>query len=291
MYHVAGRLSVQIDSQALAVRGLTHFYGSEPAVEDVSFDVAAGKIAALLGPSGCGKSTVLRAIAGLLRVKPGVISLGGNDPSPLPGRSRGIGMVFQNYALFPHMTVAENIGYPLTCHGWPRERRRARVAELVATVQLQGLERRLPRHLSGGQQRRVAVARALAVAVVLRISTGETLRLPRRLSFVAGSSVVVTAWPEGLTIVDRPSDVTLSANLLVSTPLGPNVIHSHCAPIVSTNVSRITRLCSRQAEPRQNLLGKYITGGQSDADFVAGTRFAKRLSSCFLPASRAADAR
>jgi hypothetical protein len=97
------------------------------------------------------------------------------------------------------------------------------------------------------------------MGAVLRISTGETLRLPRRLSFVAGSGVVVTARPEGLTIVDSPSDVTLSANLLVSTPLGPNVIHIHSPPIVSKKVSRISRLSSIRAEPKQKPLINHIT--------------------------------
>src|SRR3954451_16004133 len=137
--------SVQTNSLALTVRGLTHAYAGQPAVEDVSFEVAAGEIAALLGPSGCGKSTVLRAVAGLLPVSPGVISLGGKDLSPLPGRERGIGMVFQNYALFPHITVAENIAYPLSFQGLGAARRQARVQELLATVQLEGLARRLPR--------------------------------------------------------------------------------------------------------------------------------------------------
>jgi putative spermidine/putrescine transport system ATP-binding protein len=153
---------VQGKSKPLSVRGLTHSYGGVAAVENVSFEIAPGEIAALLGPSGCGKTTVLRAVAGLLPVRPGVISLAGVDLSPLPGRARDIGMVFQNYALFPHLTVAENIGYALSCRGWPRERKRARVAELIATVKLEGMERRLPRSLSGGQQQRVAVARALA---------------------------------------------------------------------------------------------------------------------------------
>ena len=112
---------MQGSSKPLSVRGLTHSYAGVPAVEDVSFEIAPGEIAALLGPSGCGKTTVLRAIAGLLPVKAGVISLGGIDLSPLPGRARDIGMVFQNYALFPHMTVAENIGYALACRGWPRQ--------------------------------------------------------------------------------------------------------------------------------------------------------------------------
>jgi putative spermidine/putrescine transport system ATP-binding protein len=147
----------------LIVRELTFSYDGKPAVRNVSFEVASGEITALLGPSGCGKTTVLRAIAGFLPVKRGAISLAGKDLASVPLRSRRIGMVFQNYALFPHMTVAENIGYPLSCHGWPRSKRRARIAELMDIVRLTGLERRFPRSLSGGQQQRVAVARALAV--------------------------------------------------------------------------------------------------------------------------------
>ncbi len=181
MYHSSNRLYVQNGTNALAVRGLTHYYGNTAAVEDVSFEVAAGEVTALLGPSGCGKTTVLRAIAGLLPVKPGVISLAGKDLAPLSGRARGIGMVFQNYALFPHLTVAENIAYPLTCHGWSKARRRSRVAELLSTVQLEGFERRLPRELSGGQQQRVAVARAIAVDPALLLLDEPFAALDRAL--------------------------------------------------------------------------------------------------------------
>ncbi|WP_225773006.1 ABC transporter ATP-binding protein [Inquilinus sp. Marseille-Q2685] len=150
-------------ARALSVRALTHSYGGgAPAVDDVSFDVPAGEIAALLGPSGCGKSTVLRAIAGLIRPDRGTVSLGSTDLTVLSARARGIGMVFQNYALFPHLTVAENIAYPLACQHVPRAERRTRVAELLALIRLDGFGRRLPRELSGGQQQRVAVARALA---------------------------------------------------------------------------------------------------------------------------------
>ncbi|GAB4519505.1 MAG: ABC transporter ATP-binding protein [Roseibium sp.] len=181
MYHSSDRLFVHNRTNALSVRGLTHYYGDTAAVEDVNFEVAAGEITALLGPSGCGKTTVLRAIAGLLPVKRGVISLAGKDLAPLSGRSRGIGMVFQNYALFPHMTVAENIAYPLSCHGWSRARRSSRVAELLATVQLEGFEKRLPRELSGGQQQRVAVARAIAVDPALLLLDEPFAALDRAL--------------------------------------------------------------------------------------------------------------
>ena len=151
-----------VPARALAVRGLTHAYGGAPAVDNVSFEVAAGEVVALLGPSGCGKSTVLRAIAGLVRPKQGAILLGGTDIGPVPANARRIGMVFQSYALFPHMTVAENVAYPLACQGLPRAERRRKVTDLLALVRLSEYAKRLPREMSGGQQQRVAVARALA---------------------------------------------------------------------------------------------------------------------------------
>nr|WP_320197939.1 ABC transporter ATP-binding protein [Agrobacterium sp. rho-13.3]MDX8306794.1 ABC transporter ATP-binding protein [Agrobacterium sp. rho-13.3]MDX8306875.1 ABC transporter ATP-binding protein [Agrobacterium sp. rho-13.3] len=150
------------EGKQLSVRGLTHSYGGQNAISDISFEVAAGEIVALLGPSGCGKSTVLRAIAGLIQPKSGVIQLGGQDLANVSARSRGIGMVFQNYALFPHLTVAENIAYPLACQQVPRAKRKERVEEMLSLVQLKGYGNRLPRELSGGQQQRVAVARAIA---------------------------------------------------------------------------------------------------------------------------------
>ncbi|WP_313614688.1 ABC transporter ATP-binding protein [Agrobacterium sp.] len=150
------------EGKQLSVRGLTHSYGGQNAISDISFDIKAGEIVALLGPSGCGKSTVLRAIAGLIQPKSGTIQLGGQDLALVSARSRGIGMVFQNYALFPHLTVAENIAYPLACQHMPRAERRERVEEMLSLVQLKGYGNRLPRELSGGQQQRVAVARAIA---------------------------------------------------------------------------------------------------------------------------------
>ncbi|WP_156461728.1 ABC transporter ATP-binding protein [Rhizobium sp. Leaf321] len=150
------------EGKQLSVRGLTHSYGGQNAISDISFDVEAGEIVALLGPSGCGKSTVLRAIAGLIQPKSGAIQLGGQDLANVSARSRGIGMVFQNYALFPHLTVAENIAYPLACQHVPRAERKDRVEEMLSLVQLKNYGNRLPRELSGGQQQRVAVARAIA---------------------------------------------------------------------------------------------------------------------------------
>ncbi len=146
--------------EGLAVDRITHAYAGAPAVSDVSFSIAPGSISAILGPSGCGKSTMLRIIAGLIRPGSGTIRIGGRDVSATPARERRVGMVFQNYALFPHMTVRENIGYGLS--SLARNEREARVAQLLSLVRLANFGDRLPRQLSGGQQQRVAVARALA---------------------------------------------------------------------------------------------------------------------------------
>jgi len=219
MRHVPGESFVQGKASSLSVRGLSHRYDGKVALDNVSFEVAQGEIAALLGPSGCGKTTVLRAIAGFLPVKPGVIALGETDLSLLPGRSRGIGMVFQNYALFPHMTVAENIAYPLTNHGWSRERRRARVSELLSIVQLEGLERRLPRSLSGGQQQRVAVARALAADPALLLLDEPFAALDRALRLELQMELIRLQRTIGITTIivthDQEEAQTLADRIIV----------------------------------------------------------------------------
>lgn len=152
------------DSTGLSVKQVTHSFRSSLALNDVSFEVAKGGVVALLGPSGCGKSTLLRVIAGLLPPDRGRISLGGRDLTRVPARKRSIGMVFQNFALFPHMTVRENIGYGLVSRRATKAETQAQVQEMLRLVRLEELGDRFPRQLSGGQQQRVAVARALAVS-------------------------------------------------------------------------------------------------------------------------------
>ncbi|MCS7240481.1 MAG: ABC transporter ATP-binding protein [Candidatus Bipolaricaulota bacterium] len=149
----------------LEVENLCKRFGSVVAVDGVSFSVDAGEILVLLGPSGCGKTTVLRCIAGLERPDGGDIRLDGQNILDLPPEKRDVGLVFQNYALFPHLTVEGNVSYGLR-HGryrLPRQARRAKVAALLDLVGLSGYERRKPHELSEGQKQRVALARALAV--------------------------------------------------------------------------------------------------------------------------------
>jgi sulfate/thiosulfate transport system ATP-binding protein len=141
---------------------VTKYYAGAPVVNDVSLDIGDGEFFVLLGPSGSGKSTLLRAVAGLAGVDHGRIALHGRDVTHVAARKRGVGLVFQNYALFRHMTVADNIEFALRVRRMRAKKRRARRQELLRLVALEGLDDRLPAELSGGQQQRVAVARALA---------------------------------------------------------------------------------------------------------------------------------
>ena len=141
---------------------VTKRYQSLPVVNDVSLEIQQGEFLVLLGPSGSGKSTLLRAIAGLVEVDHGRVSLHGRDVTGVSARDRGVGFVFQHYALFRHMSVADNVEFALRVRRMRRSERVARRMELLKLVALEGMDDRLPTQLSGGQQQRVAVARALA---------------------------------------------------------------------------------------------------------------------------------
>jgi putative spermidine/putrescine transport system ATP-binding protein len=152
---------------ALRLAELTKIFGAERAVDRLSLSIEPGSMVALLGPSGCGKTTTLRMIAGLVEPNAGQIFLDGNPITRLPVHRRNIGMLFQNYALFPHMSVARNIAFGLEARGIGRSVIAERVAEVLQLVQLSGYEERLPSELSGGQQQRVALARAVVVEPAL----------------------------------------------------------------------------------------------------------------------------
>jgi putative spermidine/putrescine transport system ATP-binding protein len=146
----------------LDIRALSKSYGQTPALEGVSLDVRKGELLTLLGPSGSGKTTLLKVIAGFEAPTSGKVLLRGRDISGFSPARRGVGMVFQHYALFPHMTVAENVGYGLKLRRTARAERKRRVGAMLELLHLDGLEERYPRQLSGGQQQRVALGRALA---------------------------------------------------------------------------------------------------------------------------------
>ncbi|MBQ2261392.1 MAG: ABC transporter ATP-binding protein [Loktanella sp.] len=146
----------------LSLKYIRKSYGDVRAVENVSLDFTDGGLTALLGPSGCGKTTLLRMIAGLEDPSAGSISLGGRDITRLPAHKRKFGMVFQSFALFPHLNVSDNVSYALTIAGTPRGQAAARARELLDLVQLSAFAERRIGELSGGQRQRVAIARALA---------------------------------------------------------------------------------------------------------------------------------
>ena len=148
---------------ALSLRGLTRRFGSHVAVDDLSLEIAPGELLALIGASGSGKTTTLRMVAGYERPDGGQIVLDGREITALPPQRRDFGMVFQHYALFPHMTVGENVAFGLEARGVRRSDRRARAERALANVGLQGAVGRAVQSLSGGEQQRVALARALVI--------------------------------------------------------------------------------------------------------------------------------
>jgi spermidine/putrescine transport system ATP-binding protein len=146
---------------AIGLDRVSKRFGAVAAVDDVSLEIGEGEFFSLLGPSGCGKTTTLRMVAGFERPDEGRLLLQGDDVTDVPANKRPLNMVFQQYALFPHMSVRDNVAFGLKVKKVPRKEHDGRIKEILRVVELEGLERRRPRQLSGGQQQRVALARAL----------------------------------------------------------------------------------------------------------------------------------
>src|SRR5215213_9681156 len=147
---------------AIRFQGVTKLFGDHAAVDHVDLDVSDGEFVVLLGPSGCGKTTLLRCLAGLERVDSGRVEIGGRDATDLPPRRRRIAMVFQSYAVFPHMKVYDNVAFGLRMQKEPKTSIKERVDSAAALLHIEELLDRYPAQLSGGQRQRVAVARAIA---------------------------------------------------------------------------------------------------------------------------------
>jgi spermidine/putrescine ABC transporter ATP-binding subunit len=146
----------------VTLEGLVKHFGAEKVIDRVDLEINEGEFLTLLGPSGCGKTTTLRIVAGFLSPNSGRVLFNGKDVTRVPTQSRKLGMVFQDYALFPHLTVADNVAFALRTRGTPRAEIERRVKELLSLIRLPALAHRYPAELSGGQQQRVAIARALA---------------------------------------------------------------------------------------------------------------------------------
>jgi len=244
-------------SPYLQLRALSKHYGvGGAAVDQLDLDIAKGELVGLLGPSGCGKTTTLRMIAGLVAPTSGHILLDGRDLTPVPTHRRNVGMVFQNYALFPHLTVADNVAFGLQMRGVPRSEIRHRAAEALALVRLEGFETRRPRALSGGQQQRVALARALVIRPDLLLLDEPLSNLDAKLreemrdeirdiqQRLAITTVFVTHdQAEALTLCDRIAVIDRGRLAQFGTP---EAVYEHpAAPFVARFVGRTSVLTGR----------------------------------------------
>ncbi|WP_221583459.1 ABC transporter ATP-binding protein [Microbacterium sp. G2-8] len=180
---------------------VSQVFGDFTAVDAIDLSIPQGKLTTLLGPSGCGKTTSLRMLAGYTRPTSGRVFIDGVDSTRTPPEKRGLGMVFQSYALFPHMTVADNVGYGLKLRGVAGRERRARVAECLELVGLGHLGARKPRALSGGQQQRVALARAIAIQPKLLLLDEPLSNLDARLRVQMRAEIRRIQHETGLTVV------------------------------------------------------------------------------------------
>ncbi len=195
------------------------FPGGTRAVDGIDLAIAEGEFFSLLGPSGCGKTTTLRMVAGFEAPDAGTIEVGGRDITALPPERRDMGMVFQNYALFPHRTVAENVAFGLRMRKVPREEVARRVRDALAMVRLQGLEERRPGQLSGGQQQRVALARAIVINPAVLLCDEPLGALDKKLRQAMQFELKALHRRLGLTLVyvthDQEEALTMSDRIAV----------------------------------------------------------------------------
>ena len=203
----------------LEVRNVSKRFGEIVAVDDVSFDVHDGEFLFLIGPSGCGKTTTLRMIGGYERATSGEIAIRGRVVNDVPLEKRNIGMVFQSYALFPHMTVTRNVEYGLRMRKLPASERRARVGEVLDLVELSDLGERYPAQLSGGQRQRVALARVIAYEPDILLLDEPLANLDKRLRDVMRVELKKLQEKVGITTVyvthDQEEALTMADRLIV----------------------------------------------------------------------------
>ena len=254
-----------MDDPALELNGLTKRFGAHAAVDAIDLSVANGEFVTLLGPSGCGKTTTLNMIAGFLAPDAGHIRLQGRTVETLPPFRRDLGLVFQDYALFPHMTVADNVGFGLRMRHVPRAEIARRVDDALALVQLAGLGARRPGQLSGGQRQRVALARALVIRPAmllldeplsnLDLKLREEMRveisaLQRRLGI---ATVFVTHdQGEALTMSDRVAVMRAGRIEQIGTPA--EIYERPLNRFVASFIGSINLLAVRGAVPEGGLL-------------------------------------
>jgi spermidine/putrescine ABC transporter ATP-binding subunit len=270
------------------VQNVTKEYGGgAPAVRDVSLDIYEGEFLTLLGPSGSGKTTTLMLIAGFEELTSGRILVRGRSVADLPPEKRDVGMVFQNYSLFPHMSVFDNVAFPLRVRRLRRDDIARRVREMLGTVHLQGFERRLPRQLSGGQQQRVALARALIFRPSLLLMDEPLAALDKKLreqmqvelKAIQRELGVTTLYvthdqQEALTLSDRIGVMNRGALAQVGAPV--DLYDRPADRFTAEFLGEANLLEGRVAAARDGLLHVVVAGGLTVAaelreDLPAGT--------------------
>ena len=233
----------------IEMKALSKRYDAVTAVDRVSLTVEDGSLLALLGPSGCGKTTLLRMVAGLIPATEGKLYFGGRDVTDLPAQQRNTAMVFQNYALFPNMTVAENVAFGLKVRKVSRQEQRRRVEKMLACVELEGLGNRRIQELSGGQRQRVALARALVIEPdillfdeplsnldqKLRVSMRQTIKRLQR-EFGITSLYVTHDQEEAMSIADRIAVMDHGALQQVDVPQA--LYFTPCNPFVADFIGK-----------------------------------------------------
>jgi putative spermidine/putrescine transport system ATP-binding protein len=249
---------------------------AQPAVDGISLELPRGALLALLGPSGCGKTTTLRMVAGLETPDAGRVLVAGHDVTALPPHRRNMGVVFQSYALFPHMSAAQNIGFGLEMRGVARTERAARVAEALALVGLSDLAARRPAKLSGGQQQRVALARALAIrpdlllldeplsALDAKLREGVRDEIRALQQRVGATTVFVTHdQAEALAMADLVA--VMNAGRIEQLGSPEEVFERPASRFVATFVGRAARLSGRLAAPGMLRAGEALIrfGGEA----------------------------
>lgn len=245
----------------LTVTNVDKYFAGVHAVKGISFEVDEGEFVSLLGPSGCGKTTTLRMVAGFIEVSSGTILIAGQDVTYDPPYRRDTGMVFQNYALFPHMTVEQNIAFGLRMRKVKRTEIPGRVARVLNLIQLSGYEKRLPRELSGGQQQRVALARALVIEPAILLldeplsnldaKLREEMRIEiRRIQKKVGiTSIFVTHdQEEALTLSDRI--IVMNEGLIVETGAPSDIYSRPNTPFSATFIGHSNSLHGTVIEAR-----------------------------------------
>jgi putative spermidine/putrescine transport system ATP-binding protein len=253
------------------VRQLSRDYGPVAALRSVDLEVAPGEFVALLGPSGCGKTTLLRCIAGLITPTSGDVLVDGRDITHLPVHRRGLGMVFQSYALFPHMTVGENVAFGLRMRGIRLAKARGRAEEALALVQMQGFGGRYPTQLSGGQQQRVALARSLVTDPkvllldepfgALDAQLRETMQFElRRMQRELGVTTVFVTHDqrEAFTMADRIA--VMSAGILQQVGTASEIYNYPETPVVAEFIGQVNRIAGSSLGRRLSSLGVRVEG-------------------------------